>query len=305
MKNFARVCRMSQSTLKTYVRKILERKYEDVIVGDGFVYAQGEFPVLLVAHLDTVHKSLPSNIFYDAATDTLSCDEGIGGDDRCGVYMILEVIKKYKCSVLFCEDEEVGGVGAKKFTKSDVSNGLSWNYMIEFDRMGSKDAVFYDCDNKEFTKFITEEFYEEDYGSFSDISTLAPHFKCAAVNLSCGYYKAHTVNEYVVFHEMRDSIEAACKILDRTTKEDAFEYIKAVYNYSYSRLGGYYSNTYDDDLYWYIEFINEDGDSDWYETYASNKYEAVGSFCIDNPHVPFASIVDVLCDSAMSSYRMY
>ena len=43
--------------------------------------------------------------------------QGIGGDDRCGVWMILQILRTANCHVLFCEDEEVGCVGAKKFTK--------------------------------------------------------------------------------------------------------------------------------------------------------------------------------------------
>lgn len=230
--SFTEICQMSQTALKFYVANRLKETYEDVTVGDGFVYAQGKYPVLLVAHLDTVHETEPVIIYYDENKDALFSPTGIGGDDRCGVYMIFEVLKKFNCSVLFCEDEEEGTVGAKKFIKTDLAKELKFNYMIEFDRKGSNDAVFYDCANEDFEKFITKEFYETSWGSFSDISVLAPFIGCAAVNLSCGYYNAHTKTEYVVISEMAESIEAACKILERTTEEDKFEYIESPYSYS-------------------------------------------------------------------------
>ena len=237
---FESICNMSQKKLKGYVATELRKTYSDVYMGDGYVYAQGTFPVLLVAHLDTVHKKLPGVILYDVDDDAYSSPNGIGGDDRCGVYMIFQVIEKFNCSVLFCEDEEIGGIGAKKFIETDLAKELKFNYAIEFDRKNGKDAVFYDCDNEDFEEFITKEFYSTAWGSFSDISTLAPFLGCAAVNLSCGYYNAHTEKEYVVAKEMDASIEAACKILERTTEEDKFEYIEATYkNYYDYGYGGY------------------------------------------------------------------
>ena len=99
-----------------------------------------------------------------------------------------------------------------------------FNYIIEFDRKGNNDAVFYDCDNKDFEKFITKDFYKTNIGSFTDISIIAPYLKAAAVNLSCGYYKAHTKEEYVMWSEMETSMHEAIKILARTMDDDKFEY---------------------------------------------------------------------------------
>lgn len=69
--------------------------------------------------------------------------QGIGGDDRAGVYMILRLIQDLHCHVLFCEAEEIGGHGAKAFVQSGIVPEV--NYIVEFDRMGSNDAVYYNC----------------------------------------------------------------------------------------------------------------------------------------------------------------
>ena len=279
MKKFAKILRKSQEDLKIYVQDQLRNTHKYVKSGDGWVYAKGEIPILLVAHLDTVHKELPQQIYYDQETETLSSPQGIGGDDRCGVYMILEIVKQYNCCVLFCEDEEIGGVGAEKFIKEPFAASLVFNYIMEFDRKGSTDAVFYDCDNPEFEDFITQDFYTSAWGTFSDISTLAPYFKCAAVNLSCGYYEAHTTKEYIVIPEMEASISAACDIIARSTEDDAFEYIERKYT---SR---YYNKSYYDDysMYFVIEYIDENGTMQWYETVANSRTEAIGRFCIEHP----------------------
>lgn len=304
---FAKICRMSQMNLKKYLAKRLKESYETVVSEDGFVYADGKFPVLLVAHLDTVHKQLPEHIVYENKGNKVSSPTGIGGDDRCGVYMILEVIKRYNCSVLFCEDEEIGGIGAEKFVSSDVAQGLKFNYIIEFDRRGSKDAVFYNCGNDKFEEFITRDFYEKEYGSFSDISIIAPRLGCAAVNLSCGYHSAHTTQEYVMMSEMRKSIEEACKILERTKESDVFEYI-AKYSYnSYNSYRGYYGGWDDDDddygygnnnaysmRYYVIEYTDAKGHTQWDDYVAKSYEEAVGKFCIDHSDRTFKDIVDIM-----------
>ena len=315
-KTIEKICRMTQAQVKEYVSAELKTKYENVIVDDGFVYAQGTFPVLLVAHMDTVHKEVPSIIAYDSACKTMSSPQGIGGDDRCGIYMVLEVIKKFACSVLFCEDEEIGAFGAEKFTDSKFAKDLDFNYIIEFDRNGSHDAVFYDCDNEKFTDFITKEFYEYAYGSFSDISVLAPFLGCAAVNLSCGYYKAHTKDEYIVLAEMERSIEEACKILARTTADDKFEYIEAehyynkYYNYAYGYDYDYYdpyyesrnakykrNNSKDVSNYYIIEYVDSHGDTQWYDTMACSRAEAIGNFVIENTSITFDNIIDIIVET--------
>ena len=245
---FVELCKLKQMELKKILeRKLLDAGYIDVVSGDGYVYAKGTVPVLLTAHMDTVHKE-PVKDFYEYYDEEkkqhiISSPQGIGGDDRCGVYMILELIKTHKCSVLFCEDEEIGGIGSEKFCKTELINELSeLKYLIELDRNGKNDAVFYDCENDDFTDFIEDNTnYQWDIGSFSDISNLSPDCKVASVNLSCGYHNAHTTSEYVIIEEMLNTIETVRKLLDVECEQ--FEYIEKVYTrskgYDYT---GYHSN---------------------------------------------------------------
>ena len=309
-KEFEKICRMSQKSLKNHVKQRLQVTHGKAIVEDGFVYAQGKFPVLLVAHMDTVHHSLPSVIVYDETEDVISSPQGIGGDDRCGVYAVFEILKKFNCSVLFTEDEEVGGVGARKFANSNLVSELDFNYIIEFDRANANDAVFYECANDEFEAFITLDFYKTAYGTYSDICEVAPALGCAAVNLACGYYKAHTKDEYVVLSEMEASIQAACAILERTTESDKFEYVedeerslryyggyKGCYDYDYDvAMESYYAQKY-----YTIEYVNVYGATEWYDTYARSKAEAIGHFVMDKPNMTYDNIIDV-CSQDLYEY---
>lgn len=222
MRKFVDICKMTQKEVKAYMAEYLTSNKYKVENEDGFLYAKGDVPVLLVAHMDTVHRQLPTTIMeYDGK---ISSHQGIGGDDRCGVFIIMNIVKKFHCSVVLCEDEEIGGIGASKFARSSFIKQLDVNYIIEFDRMNATDAVFYSCDNEAFTNFVTDfTGFKTAFGSFSDISIIAPAAKIAAVNLSCGYYKPHTTDEYVVYDEMMNTVKAAEALI--SAECDKFEYI--------------------------------------------------------------------------------
>ena len=244
MKKFEDICRMTQEEVKAYMKKYLISKKYNVVDEDGFLYAKGTNPVLLVAHMDTVHTQQCTEIIN--VDGQISSPQGIGGDDRCGIFIIMNLIKEFNCSVLLCEDEEKGGQGTNKFIKAkyvgiDEQNNpvelkyidnLDVNYMIEFDRKGNSDAVFYSCANKDFEEFVTDfTGFKYAYGSFSDISLLMPAAKIAAVNLSCGYYKPHTTDEYVIYDEMLDTIDAA-RLLIKADCKEVFKYVARTYSYA-------------------------------------------------------------------------
>lgn len=263
IKDFGNLCIKTQAELKRFLFCELINYGYDVVSQEGFLYAKGTTPILLTAHMDTVHKVQVKEYFINKKKGKLimRAKEGIGGDDRCGIYMILRIIKDgYKPSVLFCEDEEIGGVGSRKFCESKYIDDLKeMKYLIELDRMNGNDAVFYDCDNEEFTQFILDNTgYKENYGSFSDISHLSPACKVASVNLSCGYYNAHTTSEYVVIEEMENTIKVVEKLLE--TDCEQFEYIESLYagfKYAYGYSYGY---GYEEDD-WYYSYSKKKGSS--------------------------------------------
>lgn len=270
-KEFVKICKLSQKQLKnTLICFLYDVGYKDVYCGDGFVYAKGNIPFCLTAHMDTVHKQECTTTYeYNKNGDyILSSPQGIGGDDRCGIYMIYQCLNDgFKPYVIFCEDEEIGCIGSQKFCKTQHIEeiGKECKYIIELDRANAHDAVYYDCDNPEFEEFITSTTgYKTAYGSCSDISYLCPQSKIAGVNLSCGYYNAHTVSEYVNMTEMNNTLKVVEKLLQ--TECVQFEYKEKVYKYGryanyYGRYGNYYGNYYGD---YYDEY-------DWIDGYNKKK----------------------------------
>lgn len=243
MKTFKKILKPKQDYLKKLVVKYLEMKEYKPVVGDGFVYAKGDIPIMLVAHMDTVHREQPKDIFYDSEQDVLWSPQGIGGDDRCGVYALMKILDTHKPYVCFTEDEEMGCIGAGKFVKTIIPDD-DVKFIIEIDRRGSNDCVFYDCGNEEFQKYIESFGFETKIGSYSDIVDISDEWEIASVNLSAGYYNEHTSQEIIKFKELNETIEKVKKILDDADNVGFFDYEKIRYNYPYSYYGKTYGKGY-------------------------------------------------------------
>ena len=201
-------------------------------IEDQYIIAEGELPICLIAHLDTVFTYPPneSDFLYDPEKQILWTPHGTGFDDRAGVSAILEILNAgYRPSIIFTQGEEALGIGANTLVcKYKRSPFKKCNALIELDRMGEKDCVFYQCDNPEFTEYIERFGYEKSLGSFSDISVIAPAWKIAAVNLSIGYLDEHTVAERLNIEWYQNSISRLCKILDNSINMKFYKYIEGV-----------------------------------------------------------------------------
>lgn len=217
---FEQIFRLSQGNLKEALVAELKALGYKPKSRKGFLYASGDVPVMLIAHMDTVHRQLVQHICYSSDGCVMMSPEGIGGDDRAGVYMILRILQEAKCHVLFCEDEETGGQGARKFERSSIRPEV--NYLIELDRRGGNDAVFYGCNNRDFIRYICGFGFDENHGSFSDISVVAPHLDVAAVNISAGYYNEHRQHESVRLDQMEENISRVRDIVLTSTERFAY-----------------------------------------------------------------------------------
>ena len=219
---FETILRLPQMELKKTLKAELKSRGYPITDKPGYLYAEGTIPVLLVAHMDTVHRQPVEQICYSADGAVAMSPQGIGGDDRCGVWMILQSLRTTNCHVLFCEDEEVGCIGAKKFTGGSLRPQV--NYIVELDRRGNNDAVFYRCDNPEFEDFVTSFGFETAGGSCSDISYIAPYLETAAVNISCGYYCEHQRHEYIHLEEIELNAARVAQMVTQQTEH--FEYME-------------------------------------------------------------------------------
>ena len=203
------------------------RKCGVMFCAGNFILVRGTAPVMLVAHMDTVHKNPVEQICASPDGNILMSPQGIGGDDRCGCYALVKIwdLSPKKPWLLFTCNEELGGLGADMFCKlygaQRLPKGLdTLKFIVELDRKGSNDAVYYNCANADFEDYVSCCGFVTATGSFSDISFIAPDLGVAAVNLSCGYYNAHTLHEYINVAELEHTIVRVLGMVDDATQDD-------------------------------------------------------------------------------------
>jgi tripeptide aminopeptidase len=208
----------------------------------GSIYATKQtddveyFPCV-VAHTDTVHKLDSINIVEMElpneqgelklglkAFNDLNFPTGIGGDDKCGVYICLEMLKQLpNVKAAFFVAEETGCHGSKNADKNFFSNV---GYVLQFDAPGNsmvseycmgtklfdKESEFFEkCD-----KVLTEGFNKRNkYEShpYTDVYALKNQFDFSCINFATGYYNYHSKNEYVIIEDVFNSFEIGKKMI--------------------------------------------------------------------------------------------
>ena len=66
LKTFEQLAALSQTSLKKVLSTFLKKHYPKVIETKEYLYAEGTVPIGLVAHMDTVFKTPPEEVFFDA-----------------------------------------------------------------------------------------------------------------------------------------------------------------------------------------------------------------------------------------------
>ena len=223
-----KLCTLQQNKLRKILIKFLYSKgYKNVIHKESFIIAEGELPICLIAHMDTVFRYEPEEFFYDSQKKMLWAPGGAGFDDRVGIYMILNLIEKgYKPSVVFTDKEETGGIGARELVVAFPECPFKdCRALIQLDRANKNDAVYYNCGNTAFENWVEKYGFKFDWGTFSDISIIAPQWRIAAVNLSVGYIDEHTESERLYCGWCDANIRKVEKMLKDSPSIMSYSYI--------------------------------------------------------------------------------
>lgn len=192
----------------------------------------------IVAHLDSVHNKASKTIYFDG--NRLSSDNGIGGDDKCGIISALECLKDCDVNAVFTIDEEIGCIGAERIDKGIFKNTC---YFIEVDRRGCDEVINNLCYPSSTGAVMDEALkpYMDSFGlkfgdgTFTDLSEIIPEVKIGGINLCAGYYEAHTIKEYVILSELHKSI-CFCKAVFKGIR-DVFP-IEVEDDYGFGSFGG-------------------------------------------------------------------
>lgn len=245
---FERLVSLSQNGLHKTMAAYLKSKYEKVIIHEKYIVAIGEIPIALVAHMDTVFKYPVDNMYYDQRKGVLWSPEGLGADDRAGIFAILQILKTgLRPSVILTTDEEIGGLGASALA-AEPCPIPNLKYMIQLDRRGTNDCVFYNCYNPQFIDYVESFGFLEKWGTFTDISILMPAWKVCGVNLSVGYEDEHSVSEVLFIKPLFSTIAKVRKMLQES-EIPTFEYeeLQAHWYKSWNKISTNYPTEAEDD----------------------------------------------------------
>lgn len=246
----------------------------------GNLYAwkgESETYPCIVAHLDQVQRNHPRDfraietrdiIFGFSAKEHSFC--GLGADDKNGIIICLEAIKKFDCmKVVFFKEEETGCHGS---SRAEMKFFDDCRFVIQCDRRGNSDLItnigFSDLCSEKFIQDIDPEKwgYKEETGMMTDVEALKERgLSVSAINMSCGYYNPHTDEEITVKRDLEK-----CWHLVQHIIEDCTE----TYPHEVGDNGGYFGY-YDE---WEIEdeihsIIQQDPTmtaSDLYDMYQTN-----------------------------------
>lgn len=228
--------------------KCVERGYE-VDTSEGNLYVtkgispDGKYPCI-VSHTDTVHSIIPQKDYmvihddnvvmaYDLSKMSLT---GIGGDDKVGIYICMEMLDRLPyCKAAFFRDEEIGCVGS---SVADMSFFTDVRFVLQCDRKGNKDFVY----NIFGTDLYGEDFfnavfpiletygYSESTGGLTDVYRLAENGVGVAVaNMSCGYYNPHMDDEMINIDDVENCLNMVQAIMANCTDVYEHAYVKKVY----------------------------------------------------------------------------
>lgn len=130
---------------------------------------------------------------------------GLGMDDTVGICIALQLLKVFPdIKVLFTTEEEIGFLGATEAAQN-IEFFFNVSYMIQADRHGEHDLIthtngIYSASEQwleKVTPIAAQYKYSEEYGLGTDVGELAGQLGLSGVNISCGYFKHHTDQEWM------------------------------------------------------------------------------------------------------------
>lgn len=213
-----------------------------VSVDDGMVFAKrGDLrePVpCYVAHLDTVHAIVDparykadawvrkdGELVWHAFDPKTGKQRGIGGDDKCGLFLCLMAARYLpNVQIVLTRDEEIGALGAHALSPEVFAAAAC---VIQADRRGNDEAIingaYDDIASGDWQAAMRPILDRHGYswshaGTWTDVVALADAgtISVSAVNLAAGYHRAHSEDTYIVESELDRCVTLALEMGERS-----------------------------------------------------------------------------------------
>lgn len=268
------LCTQSESGNVTRMTALVEQYAKsfgaDVIIKDGNVYVTKGQPLAdgypcVVSHTDTVHKIVPDRNYsvhidtthgiayaFDYPTRSFT---GIGGDDKCGIYIALAAVRDFdSIKACFFRDEEIGCIGS---AAADMDFFSDCMYILQCDRKGNADFVTkisgtalsskaFQDDIEDIIKSFGYSFKD---GGMTDVLKLTTRgVGISTANMSCGYFYPHSDEEIVVLEDVENTKDMVYAIIKTLDKKYPHKYEPVSYGYgtkyNVKKGGSYYDYPY-------------------------------------------------------------
>ena len=223
---------------------------------------EGEYYPMFIAHTDTVHTKIdkivvkeekltrPNTFGKSFGDDKVDClkaytedgsPTGIGGDDKCGIFICLELLKQLdKVKIGLFVSEETGCHGSSKCDENFLQDV---GYITQYDAPGNhliseicSGVRLFERDSEFFIKtldIITTCFGNEmliQSHPYTDISQLKKKIDVSCINISCGYYNMHSNQEFISIDDVCRAIEVGKNMVNTLGyKKYEYEYKPIVY----------------------------------------------------------------------------
>ena len=223
---------------------------------------EGEYFPMFIAHTDTVHNKVDKIVvkeeklqrpytfgktFDNTEVDVLKAYDkydnptGIGGDDKCGIFICLELLKQLdKVKVGLFVSEETGCHGSSKCDENFLQDV---GYITQYDAPGNhliteicsgvrlfeRDSEFFNIVIPTIEESFKNEMLVQSH-PYTDISQLKKKIDVCCINMSCGYYNMHTNQEFVSIEDVENAITAGLNMVKELgLKKYKYEYKPIVY----------------------------------------------------------------------------
>jgi len=219
---------------------------------------EGEFYPCIASHMDTVHEDqqflvgtgkrlvITEDIHetdgnketHWMATTSSGLATGIGGDDKCGIAIALELLlRSDKMKVAFFVEEENGCWGS---LDCDVDFLSDTGYVIQFDAPTdnwvsefSMNLIPYSDEFMNDIKPIFNKYGQTNFSDdpFTDVWRLTQALDVSCINVFAGYNNMHTKMEYVVAEQVEKALSMGIEILETFgTKKYQYGYPRSKWN---------------------------------------------------------------------------
>lgn len=228
---------LKENNIEYFVDKhknVYATKQESFLIPETFY-----FPCV-ISHTDTVHNIDTINVVEEEklnaqnkikpslkAYNNQGKPTGIGGDDKCGVFACLTLLKELPyLKAAFFVSEETGCHGSRKANEKFFSNV---GYAIQFDApenwmvtekcfgqiLFDRDTEFFEACDSVLTESMVKEDMEYMVHPYTDVYALRGKFDFSCINFSIGYYNYHTREEYVVIEDVYNGIQMGKKMIEK------------------------------------------------------------------------------------------